>query len=175
VKIKSVFFTLLPLAALPWVHASPIDITTSGGLTPKHDLGHFDDHAVDNWLTSDISHYNSLHGTGFCGTDNFTSGTSLEQGNGADSITLDVTGCDYIFLDWGGPHGDQAQAYYVGDCSGTYTFGDSGLSGHPDGGGLSFYCCYKQNSVPDGGSTGLMLGAALAGLGVLMMIRRFKS
>jgi hypothetical protein len=171
VNIKSLLLTLLPLAALPLAHSNPTDITFCNGGTatfaPTSGFGNWDANAACNWLCGDISSYNTYCGSSQYSPPDLTGCTGLQDGGGCNSLTVDVTGCDYICLDWGGPNGGCVQAYYVGDCSGNYTFCT------PDDCNLSSYCCYR-NCVPEGGSTGLMLGAALGGLGMFAMIRRFK-
>lgn len=168
-KIKSVFFTLLPVATLSLaVHASPINITCSQGAgvnyAPESDLQNCGN-SVNNWLSSDISCYNSLNGNCLTGQNN--SACQTGQPNYCQSLTLDVTGCDYVCLSWGGQNGGCDQCFYVGNCSGDCTFYE------PCQGGCTFYCCYCR-TVPETGSTMFMLGSSLGGLGLFAMIRRFK-
>jgi VPDSG-CTERM motif len=74
---------------------------------------------------------------------------------------------DYLFAHYGGPGGGFAEVWYVADLSGTTTLPASAL-GH----GLSGWALFTgpNGSVPDSGATVMLLGAALAALGV---VRRF--
>jgi hypothetical protein len=74
---------------------------------------------------------------------------------------------DYLFAHYGGPGGGFAEVWYVGNVSGTITIPAIGL-GH----GLSGWALFTGPSgvVPEGGATVMLLGAALAAIGVA---RRF--
>lgn len=74
---------------------------------------------------------------------------------------------DYLFAHYGGPGGGFAEVWYVGNVSGTITIPAIGL-GH----GLSGWALFTAPSgaVPEGGATVMLLGAALAAIGVA---RRF--
>ncbi len=73
----------------------------------------------------------------------------------------------YLFAHYGGPGGGFAEVWYVGDLSGTISIPATGL-GH----GLSGWALFTApgGAVPDGGTTVMLLGAALSVLGV---VRRF--
>ena len=73
----------------------------------------------------------------------------------------------YLFAHYGGPGGGFAEVWYVGDLSGTISIPAAGL-GH----GLSGWALFTApgGAVPDGGTTVMLLGAALGALG---MVRRF--
>lgn len=71
----------------------------------------------------------------------------------------------YLFAHYGGPGGGFAEVWYVGNLSGIISIPAIGL-GH----GLSGWALFTAGSVPDGGATVMLLGAALGTLGVL---RRF--
>ena len=73
----------------------------------------------------------------------------------------------YLFAHYGGPGGGFAEVWYVGDLSGTISIPATGL-GH----GLSGWALFTApgGAVPDGGTTVMLLGAALGALG---MVRRF--
>lgn len=180
-KMKATFFAVLLFAALPLAQAVPVNITTSGGAStvaaPASDLGNFGDATVLNWIAADVATYNSLNSTTY-GTPTST-GAQIGQtsGTGGNSILLDVTGFQYLFFHWGGSQlaqGGWAQLFYVGDASGSFNFDNSDITVNesPAAGGLSFYSLYNTASVPDGGSTLLMLGAAVSGLS--LTVRRFK-
>ncbi len=73
----------------------------------------------------------------------------------------------YLFAHYGGPGGGFAEVWYVGDLSGTISIPATGL-GH----GLSGWALFSApgGAVPDGGTTVMLLSAALSVLGV---VRRF--
>ncbi len=84
------------------------------------------------------------------------------------TINLGTQGTyDYLFAHYGGPGGGFAEVWYVGDLSGTISIPATGL-GH----GLSGWALFTAPGgvVPDGGTTVMLLGAALGALG---MARRF--
>jgi hypothetical protein len=172
--VCAAFLTVIATAhAIP----TPINITVSGGAdvvaAPKSDLGDFGDATVLSWLTTDVANYNGLNSTTLPAPVAITGLTGVTGGAGGNSITLNVTGFDYLFFHWGGQGGGWAQAFYVGGSTGNFTFDNSaiGTGQGPSVGGLSFYSFYDP-SVPDGGSTVMMLGAALSGLG--LAVRRFQ-
>ena len=74
---------------------------------------------------------------------------------------------DYLFAHYGGPHGGFAEVWYVGNLNGSIFIPATGL-GH----GLSVWALFSAAgvAVPDGGTTAMLLGAALGTLGV---VRRF--
>jgi hypothetical protein len=86
------------------------------------------------------------------------------------SITLDVTGWTYLSLKWA----DTDQFYYVGNDSGDITFDSTVFNSNNKPQNLSGYDFFNPTTktVPDFGSTALMLGAALSGLG--LVTRRLK-
>lgn len=168
------------LALLPSANAVPLNITVSGGASvvaaPKSDLGNFGDATVLNWLTSDVAAFNALTSATLPKPLSISGQTGLAGGTGGNSITLDVTGFDYLFFHWGGQLGGWAQAFYVGASTGSFTFDNTAIGVNPSVGGLSFYSFFgptpHRQTVPDAGSTVLLLGAALSGLGVV--VRRCK-
>jgi len=90
--------------------------------------------------------------------------------NGNDGASYDVGsgGYLYLFAKYDGPNAG-AEVWYIGGLTGTITIPTDGLP--PDSYGLSGVTFFNPGtSVPDGGSTMMLLGAALAGLGTL---RRF--
>jgi hypothetical protein len=165
------------MTVLPGIHATPVDITVSSGSSaiaaPKSDLGNFGDNTVLTWLASDINSYNTLNGTSLGAPLTVAGQIGQTSGVGGNSITLDVTGYQYLFFHWGGKDGGWAEAYYVGGSTGSYTFNNTPIGTNPQVGGLSFYSFYNSVSVPDGGSTMLMLGAAFSALGLI--VRRVKA
>jgi hypothetical protein len=82
-------------------------------------------------------------------------------------INLGIQGTyDYLFAHYGGPGGGNAEVWYVGDLSGIISIPGIGF-GH----GLSGWALFTVNgAVPDGGTTVMLLGAALGTLG---LVRRF--
>ena len=174
-KIRLTILSVLA-AAMSAAVATPINVTVSGGASvvaaPKSDLGDFGDATVLSWISSDIPAYNTLHSTSLPGATGVGALIGQTGGTGGTSITLDVTGYTYLFLHWGGQDGGWAQLFYVGNSAGTFSFDNSAIGQNPIVGGLSFFSFYGPNTVPDGGSTLLLLGSALSGLG--MVVRRFK-
>jgi protein with PEP-CTERM/exosortase system signal len=84
------------------------------------------------------------------------------------TINLGIQGTySYLFAHYGGPGGGFAEVWYVGDLSGTISIPATGL-GH----GLSGWALFTApgGAVPDGGTTAMLLGAALSMLG---LVRRF--
>lgn len=87
------------------------------------------------------------------------------------SITLPLGGYNYLILSWGGSQIPQDRGtadflYYIGGTSGNVTFNRPDLAG----GGLSGVTVFGGStppSVPDGGSSALLLGAGLVGVGLL--------
>ena len=84
------------------------------------------------------------------------------------SINLGTQGTyAYLFAHYGGPGGGTGEVWYVGDLSGVINI-PSIAFGH----GLSGWALFTApgGAVPDGGTTVMLLGAALGALGVA---RRF--
>jgi protein with PEP-CTERM/exosortase system signal len=81
--------------------------------------------------------------------------------------TINFGADDYLFAHYGGPLGGFAEVWYVGDLSGMTTIPPTAFR-H----GLSGWALFTAShaSVPDGGATGMLLGAALGALGIA---RRF--
>ncbi len=83
-------------------------------------------------------------------------------------IDLGIQGTyDYFFAHYGGPRGGFAEVWNVGDLSGMIT-----IPGNVFRHGLSGWALFTaaNGAVPDGGTTAMLLGAALGALG---MVRRF--
>jgi hypothetical protein len=178
-NLSTLSVAVLLAAGLLTANAIPINITTSGGVdvvaAPSSDLGDFGNATVFAWLGNDITTYNSLNSTSLPGPTTVSGTAGLTGGVGGTSISLNVSGYDYLFFHWGGQGGGWAQAFYVGGSSGEFTFNSSLIAngdGPPAVGGLSFYSLYGPQGVPDGGSTMLMLGAAFSSLG--LVARRLK-
>jgi hypothetical protein len=74
---------------------------------------------------------------------------------------------DYLFAHYGGSGGGFAEVWYVGNLNGSISIPATGL-GH----GLSGWALFTApgGAVPDGGTTVMLLGAALGALG---LVRRF--
>jgi hypothetical protein len=89
--------------------------------------------------------------------------------DGLTSIDIDITGWTYIKLAWDG----MDQFYYVGDETGVLTFESTVFNQNGQPQALSHYALFNPTGgpgVPDGGTTVMLLGAALGSLG---MARRF--
>ena len=83
------------------------------------------------------------------------------------TVNLSLTGGTYLFAHYGGPGGGFAEVWYVGNLNGSVSLPATG-AGH----GLSGWALFTApgGAVPDGGTTVMLLGAALGALGV---VRRF--
>jgi hypothetical protein len=96
------------------------------------------------------------------------SATLALRGTGT-TVNLGLTGgtYDYLFAHYGGPGGGFAKVWDVGNLSGSISIPSIGL-GH----GLSGWALFTApgGAVPDGGTTVMLLGAAL---GALALVRRF--
>jgi hypothetical protein len=173
-SILALVVAVLPLVsfAIP----TPVDITISNNVqviaVPKGGtLSDFGDGTVFSWLSSDITAYNTLTGFSLPAPTELPSGSPFVKissgfsSSGANSITLNGT-YDYIFLHWGGQGGGWGQAYYIGDLIGTFSFNPP-PGGNPAVGGLSFYSLYGPTTVPDGGTTAILLGGALTVVGLI--------
>ena len=177
---------LLGLVAGMSAMANPINITMSGSppfagstqitanFTSPSNQG---DGTVFDWIKADVSAYDStysaIYPTPTAGVNDAPPFKDDSIPANTDSIAITLRLHDYIYLHWGGKGSGSVQAFYIGGDTGTFTF-DAPPGGHPDVGGLSSYSFYGPETkiVPDFGSTALMLGAALSGLG--LMTRRLK-
>ena len=93
---------------------------------------------------------------------------ALAQRGTGTTINLGTQGTySYLFAHYGGPGGGFAEVWYVGDLSGTISIPATGL-GHRLSGWALF--TGPGGAVPDGGTTLMLLGAALSAVGV---VRRF--
>ncbi len=186
-KINHFNLVLLGLVAGASAMANPINITMSGSppftgstqitanFTSPSNLG---DPTVFDWLKADVSAYDSTYSASYPAPTGDANNKPLFKDDSipanTDSLAITLGTYDYIFLHWGGSHGGSVQAFYIGGETGTFTFDNSLIGTGNAVGGLSSYSFYgpETKSVPDFGSTALMLGAALSGLG--LMTRRLK-
>ena len=94
---------------------------------------------------------------------NFGPLADAEFNSNGTSLSIDVTGFDYLFAKYDGPNYG-SEVWYVGDLSGVITIpakgGKYGLSG------WTLFTGSGDN-VPDSGATVSLLGAALMGLAFL--------
>lgn len=155
---------LAVLVIVPFAEAVPINLgqTTGSPASPSDELTRLD---------GQISSYNSANSASLpTGTITGDSG-DVTTGSGGTSITVNVSGWDYIVLKWA----DTDQYYYIGTTTGNYTFNSTVFNGNDQPQALSHYALFNpvSTSVPDGGSTALLLGAAMSGLG--LVVRRIKS
>lgn len=109
----------------------------------------------DNLVTRSMNNFGAL-----------PSGVALAL-RGKGTLDLGTQGTyNYLFAHYGGPRGGFAGVWYVGDLSGMIT-----IPGIAFGHGLSGWALFTSSqSVPDGGVTVMLLGGALAALGV---VRRY--
>jgi hypothetical protein len=147
--------------SLPLNNSSVLATDVNAQAIPGSGLG---DATVLAWLQSDITQYNSNLGKNLAGPT--TTETAWENLNAGPSITVEAG--DYLVLHYGKGQGGVGQggglvALYF-DAAGTYQVPDNG-SGPNGNGGISFARLWDHGtSVPDGGSTLVLLGAALCGL-----------
>jgi len=83
--------------------------------------------------------------------------------NGTTTTINIATGYQYLFAKYDGPNYG-SEVWYIGDLSGSIT-----IPATAGGYGLSGWTLFNEggNSVPDGGTTAILLGAALAGTELL--------
>lgn len=111
----------------------------------------------DILVTRSMNNFGSLPGAA----------TLALRGKGT-SINLGTQGTySYLFAHYGGPGGGTAEVWYVGDLNGVINIPSIGF-GH----GLSGWALFTApgGAVPDGGTSMMLLGAALGALGI---VRRF--
>ena len=163
-------------------HATPINITMSLPLNgtstlvgdvqaqniPGSGLGVAN---VLSWLQLDVSTYDHNLGKSLVAPPN----NSTYTDEGLNSVTVDAG--DYLVLHYGAgsggnPSGGLVALYFATTTDYSVPQNGSGPNGF---GGISFVSLYTGGiaTVPDGGSTIVLLGAALSGLG--MVVRRNKS
>jgi hypothetical protein len=96
--------------------------------------------------------------------------TGQANGSGVLNINVDVTGWSYLVLKWA----NTDQFYYLNGATGVVNFASTVFNGNGQPQGLSGYSLFNpgRTTVPDGGSSVLMLGAALSGLS--LVVRRLK-
>lgn len=139
---------------------------------------------ITNWATDSINTFNTAQYAGWplpsLGDYAFGVGQGAANPIGSSfgsttySITLDLTGYNYIVLSWGGSKipGDTGTAdylYYIGDTT-TWTFYNKRVAS--DGalakGGLSGIRVYGGGtSVPEGGMTAALLGLGLVAVSLI--------
>ena len=93
---------------------------------------------------------------------------ALAQRGTGTTVNLGTQGTfAYLFAHYGGPGGGTGEVWYVGNLNGMITIPANGF-GH----GLSGWALFTAGGVgvPDGGTTVMLLGAALGTLG---LVRRF--
>lgn len=171
--------------ALPSARAIPIQIVYGPVFTQPSNNGIG---TLTTWATDAIATYNSNNyaGAPLPGLGSFqfqvlptgvSNSSTIPAGwptgyapSTTQSLTVPLGGYDYIILSWGGSkipqdRGTADYLYYIGGSSGDFTFTRPDLAG----GGLSGVTLfgYTPPTVPDGGSTALLLGGSLIGIGVL--------
>ncbi len=103
-------------------------------------------------------------------------GAFRSEGNGAN-LNVDVTGFSFAVIHFGAGKGGTkgsggGVAFYSISGDGTFSFPNNGSGPNGKGGfsSLDLFQCEHNNNVPDGGTTAMLLGSALTGLGI---VRRF--
>lgn len=184
--MKKQFLALLAFGALAIAaYADPIQIAYSPVTTQPTNNG---DSVVRQWVIDSIATFNlndypgapvptALGST----TVKVNQGDAINPlgsafGTGVNSITLNLTGYQYIVLSWGGSdipedRGTADYLYYV-NGTGSWTFFNSANGAMGDGtaalakGGLSSITAYGNN-VPDSGATVGLLGLGLIAVGLI--------
>jgi len=125
--------------------------------------------SVFGWLNGEILSWNNNIGTPHL--PDATTGHTRFDNLGGNGPTIQVQAGDYLTIHYGiGANGVPGTggglvAYYV-DANGSFDVPDNGPG--PNGtGGVSFVDVWDHVSVPDGGTTVLLLGAALSSFGLL--------
>jgi hypothetical protein len=128
---------------------------------------------VATWLTSDVSFYNAKYAASYGAPGTVV----LNDENLNSGPLLNVTAGEYLVLHYGkgtggtGDGGGLVALYF--DAAGTYQVPDNG-SGPNGNGGISYAFGYSSGlSVPDGGSSLMLLG--LAALGMFVFVRKTKT
>jgi hypothetical protein len=127
--------------------------------------GSFDWHGLGGSDT-----FNAFNGESFNRSmNNFGSLPTAVFGHNGTRTSVDLGSgslYSYLWAHYGGPGGGTVKVWYVGDLNGTITIPAS------DGHGLSGWTLFGPGGqgVPNGGTTVMLLGAALGSLG---MARRF--
>lgn len=173
------FFSLVAAAcfALPTLASADlinITINPATGL-PSNDidfglLGNNSPTTNFSFLGSEISLYNSYAGTSLSAPV-FDGFANYENLSGSQAVSL--TGFDYAVVHYGkGPggagKGGGVVFYYLNGMTGDFTFAPNG-SGPNGFGGISSIRLFGDGStaVPEGGTAAMLLGIALAAMGVL--------
>lgn len=147
--------------------AVPIDINPAN-LTPANNGSA----VVTTWLNGLITTYNGANNPDLPSPATLTFDSNVDPampgypGNTGTSIAMPMGTYEYLVLKWGGGFNPGSfGAYYIGGMSGIWTFNS------PNDRDLSGYRLYdattRPPSVPDGGTGVMLLGAALAGLGLI--------
>lgn len=169
------------LAVAATANATMLPVTNNGDGTDDNfnDItgGGNQNTTILGWLQGEILSYNN-HVPGASLPDPTENLTKWEIGSNDPIPTIDVVAGDYVVLHYGvgtggtpGSGGGLVALYFDADQSFTPNANGSGPNGF---GGLSFIDLWDHvpshtPGVPDGGTTAMLLGGALAGLG---MIRR---
>jgi hypothetical protein len=158
--------------------AVPIEIATSPYTIQPRNNG---ESTIEAWVASAVSFYNAGYYLGSpLPTPSSTWVAKVDQSGSAPSgfptfgaNTLSITiPCiyDYLVLSWGGRGGTTEYLYYLGN-----DIGSSDTFIAPGQNGLSSYALFGPSSstVPDGGSTMILMG--LAGIGMFVLVRKQKT
>jgi hypothetical protein len=121
-------------------------------------------------LNTAITAYNALYNPDLAAA--VLAGAVANTSSGVTTININITGWSYIALKWA----DTDQFYYVGADTGTLTFNSTVFNQNSQAQCLSGYSLFNpgvtNHTVPDGGSTALLLGSALSSLS--LVARRLK-
>ncbi len=157
-------------------NATPINISvdSSGNLVGDiafKDLPNNNPTSNFNALVTDVSVYNSVFGNTLPDP-SFNGFANYENLNG--TLAVDITGFSYAVIHYGrgsGPGstpGGGIVFYYLNGMTGDFLFPANGLGPHGYG-GISSIRLFGGSpvSVPDGGTTAMLLGISLVGLALI--------
>jgi len=177
--------TALTAAAILATSASAVTITVAytADIVATQPANNGDD-VLLAWAQASVNTYNasqftslpSVPSLGIKTSAGGTSGGQFDFTSGTTSITLALTAGNYMLVSWGGSslpigNGTADMLYYIQDA-GTYTFTNNGVAT----GGLSSLHHFgtitpsNETTVPDSGTTLMLLGGVLIGL---VAVRRF--
>lgn len=159
----ALLFGAAPAFAVP----VPIDLNPTNSVP-----GNAGSATVTTWLNGLINTYNGANNPDLPSPATLSFNSTDDPAmpgypaNTGTSITLPVGTYEYLTLKWGGGFTPGAfGAYYIGGLTGPWVFNS------PNNRDLSGYRLYdattRPPSVPDGGTGVMLLGAALAGLGLI--------
>jgi hypothetical protein len=158
-KVKSLI-AILALSGAFSAQAIPIDLGTQNGAPA-------DQGSRLNRLNTQIDIYNAANNPDL--PDAVLAGSFESGSQTGTTISIDVTGWTYLVLKWS----NNDRYWYVGGDTGVISFPSTSFNQNNQPQDLSGYSLFNPTSrVPDAGTTLVLLGGSLIGLGALR--RRFS-